>query len=76
MDKSDSRARPLELRHQVRLLDPADIELQDLHAGGLEVLFLRSRRYRSSVARLQSIAPALCDGWPAARRSLIAFAEK
>ena len=76
MDKRSSRATAHELRDPGRLLDPADIKLQDLLAGNFEVSFLRSRRYRSGIARLQGTAPALRDGWPAARRALITFAEK
>jgi SAM-dependent methyltransferase len=42
----------------------------------IEVEFLRSRRYRSGLARLNGIGSALRDAWPSVRKSLIAFAEK
>lgn len=42
----------------------------------IEVEFLRSRRYRTGIERIKSLGSALRDSWPAARKSLIAFAEK
>jgi hypothetical protein len=42
----------------------------------IEVEFLRSRRYRTGLARLKGIGSALRDAWPSVRKSLIAFAEK
>lgn len=65
------------LRHN-REFTRAELHLLLEMAGfkNIEVAFLRSRRYRTGIARLQSIGSALRDAWPAARKSLIAFAEK
>ena len=42
----------------------------------IDVRFLRSRRYRTGLGKLQSLGSALRDLWPSGRKSLIAFAEK
>ena len=65
------------LRHN-REFTRAELRLLLDMAGfkNIEVSFLRSRRYRAGIARLQSIGSALRDAWPAARKSLIAYAEK
>lgn len=50
-----------------------------LEMGGfrkIDVEYLRSRRLRTGIARLKSLASALRDTWPSVRKSLIAFAEK
>ena len=57
-------------REELRLL------LETAGFRRIEVSFLRSRRYRDGIARLKGIGSALRDVWPAARKSLIAFAEK
>jgi SAM-dependent methyltransferase len=42
----------------------------------IEVSFLRSRRYREGLTRFVGLGSALRDLWPAARKSLIAFARR
>jgi len=65
------------LRHN-REFTRAELRLLLERAGfrEIEVEFLRSRRYREGIARLQGIGSALRDVWPAARKSLIAFARR
>jgi SAM-dependent methyltransferase len=43
---------------------------------GIEVGFLRSRRYRTGFATWKNLGSDLRDAWPSLRKSLIAYAEK
>jgi len=65
------------LRHN-REFTRAELRLLLERAGfrEIEVDYLRSRRYREGIARLQSVGSALRDAWPAVRKSLIAFARR
>lgn len=50
------------------------LELAGLH--DVRVDFLRSRRYREGWKRIKNAGSALRDAWPAARKSLIAYATR
>lgn len=57
-------------RAELRLL------LERASFSAIEVAYLRSRRHREGFARVRGIGSALRDAWPAARKSLIAYARK
>lgn len=65
------------LRHN-REFTRAELRLLLATAGfrDIEVRFLKSRRYRTGLARLKSIGSALRDAVPSLRKSLIAFAVR
>lgn len=65
------------LRHN-REFTRSELHLPLATAGfvNIDVAYRRSRRYREGIARMKSLGSALRDAWPAARKSLIAFAEK